>query len=107
MLVLLLAPAAMGLCFLVLWLALKLKWSRMTVTLACAAIMGVLAMVYFTYPSDQAVCPIGGLVFGAVFGTAIGWTAYGAASDAIQRRQRKSDSLPPSSATSNPEGNHE
>ena len=56
MLVLLLAPIAMGLCFLMLWLAFRLKWSRPAVTLACAAIMGGLATVYFAYPGEQRQC---------------------------------------------------
>ena len=99
MLAVLLAPAAMGLCFFVLWLAFRLRWSRMTVTMVCAVIMGVFATIYFAYPSNQAVCPLGGMVFGAVFGAAIGWTAFGVGSAAIRQRQARDDLMPPSEAS--------
>ena len=93
---LLLIPVAMGLCFFALWLGFRYRWSRMAVTLACATIMGISTTIYFAYPRDQAVCPLGGIVFGATFGAAIGWTAFGAGHDAIQRRRKKGDSSPSS-----------
>ncbi len=82
---LLIAPVAGVLCFFVIWIAFRLRWSRLIVTMMCAVIIGASMAAYFADPvTGQAACPLAGLVLGSVLGAGIGWTTHGAVSEAIR-----------------------